>query len=420
MTYLINYLLHSWLNHLQEVRGNNILDVFVTNAPHYWREIKVKKSLVRTDHNMIIAYSRNIIKAKRINSFFRDVREHRKLNMLRELENVDWSKITEYDQAPDEMIKQLYESLWPRFENNFPLIKVRTSSRDPPFMSPLVKHLLKKRKKAVGVGDEESTFRLQNQINTLIRANQLNAVQNENHNKTGTKKWWNNVNNITGRKEKNSAPVSSLIDPNVINAYFQTINTDPNYSAPQLLEIPEGTRIPFLSIDIVYNFLRKQKRSSSGPDDLPYWFWKTYAAELAPAITEIFNASLKVGKVPEVWKRANIVPIPKENVINSSSELRPISLTDIIMRLFERCIYKNEIADVIYYSIDSDQYAYKVGHNSTMALIKCQHTWLKGLDNGAKYVRVLYYHLTLARLLTVFHTTYYLKKLRNCLLTRIS
>ena len=329
-------------------RGNNILDVFVTNAPHYWKEIKVKKSLVRTDHNMIIAYSRNIIEAKRTNSFFRDVREHRKLNMLRELENVDWSKITKYDQAPDEMIKQLYESLWPRFENNFPLTKVRTSSRDPPFMSPLVKYLLKKRKKAIGVGDEESTFRLQNQINTLIRANQLNAVQNENQNhKTGTKKWWNNVNNITGRKEKNSAPVSSLIDPNVINAYFQTINTDPNYSAPQLLEIPEGTRIPFLSIDIVYNFLRKQKRSSSGPDDLPHWFWKTYAAELAPAITKIFNVSLKVGKVPEVWKRANIVPIPKENVINSSSELRPISLTDIIMRLFERCIYKNEIADVI-------------------------------------------------------------------------
>ncbi len=64
-------------------------------------------------------------------------------------------------------------------------------------------------------------------INTLIRANQLNAVQNENQkHKTGTKKWWNNVNNITGRKEKNSAPVSSLIDPNVINAYFQTINTE--------------------------------------------------------------------------------------------------------------------------------------------------------------------------------------------------
>ena len=50
--------------------------------------------------------------------------------------------------------------------------------------------------------------------------------------------------------------------PNAINVYFQSINTDPNYSAPQLLEIPKGTRIPSLSIDIVHNFLRKQKRSS--------------------------------------------------------------------------------------------------------------------------------------------------------------
>ena len=125
---------------------------------------------------MIVAYSRNIIKAKRTNSFFRDVREHRKLNMLRELENVDWSRITKYDQAPDEMIKQLYESLWSRFENNFPPNLVTRST----IHVPSSKTFVEKRKKAVGVGDEESTFRLQNQINTLIRANQLNAVQNEN------------------------------------------------------------------------------------------------------------------------------------------------------------------------------------------------------------------------------------------------
>jgi hypothetical protein len=42
--------------------------------------------------------------------------------------------------------------------------------------------------------------------------------------------------------------------------------------------------------------------------DLTNWFWKTYAPELTPVITEIFNASLKLGIVPDVWKRANIVP----------------------------------------------------------------------------------------------------------------
>ena len=60
------------------------------------------------------------------------------------------------------------------------------------------------------------------------------------------------------------------------------------------------------------------------------------------------------------------------------------------MRLLEKCVYKKEIENVILYSIDPDQYAYKAGHYSTtMDLIKCQHKWLKVLDNGAKYVRVL-------------------------------
>ena len=151
-----------------------------------------------------------------------------------------------------------------------------------------------------------------------------------------------------------------------------------------------------LSTSEVYNFLRKQKRSSSGPDDLPHWFWKTYANELAPAITKIFNVSLKLGLVPAVWKRANVVIIPKEPVINSCSQLRPISLTDIIMMLFERCVYKTEIAAIMKDSVDSDQYAYKQGHNSTIALIKCQHMLLKHLDNGAKYVRVLPFDLSKA------------------------
>ena len=39
--------------------------------------------------------------------------------------------------------------------------------------------------------------------------------------------------------------------------------------------------------------------------------------------------------------------------------------------------------------LDSDQFSYKEGHNSTMALIKRQQNWLKWLDSNAKYVRVL-------------------------------
>ena len=51
-------------------------------------------------------------------------------------------------------------------------------------------------------------------------------------------------------------------------------------------------------------------------------------------------------------------------------------------------IYKTQIAHIIRDIIDSDQFAYKECHNTTMALIKCQHSSLKWLENGARYVRV--------------------------------
>ena len=59
------------------------------------------------------------------------------------------------------------------------------------------------------------------------------------------------------------------------------------------------------------------------------------------------------------------------------------------MCLFEKCVYQSEIADIVYNYIGDDQIAYKKGHNSTMALIKYQHMWLKSLEGGAKSVRVI-------------------------------
>ncbi len=53
------------------------------------------------------------------------------------------------------------------------------------------------------------------------------------------------------------------------------------------------------------------------------------------------------------------------------------------MRLFEKCVYQREIADIVYNYI-GDNLHIKKGHNSTMALIKYQHMWLKSLDEGAK------------------------------------
>ena len=122
---------------------------------------------------------------------------------------------------------------------------------------------------------------------------------------------------------------------------------------------------------MVRQFLDNLRKTAVGLDDIPYWFWRNFSSDLVPVITIIFNRSLTEGIVPDMWKKANILPVPKESPLETCNQLRPISLTAIIMRLFERSVYQSELLHASE-SIDQDQFAYKKGLNSTMALIKCQ------------------------------------------------
>ena len=81
----------------------------------------------------------------------------------------------------------------------------------------------------------------------------------------------------------------------------------------------------------------------------PYWLWRDYASHLAPIITKIFNSSLKHHTVPSMWKWASVTPIPKESPLNDCNQLRPISLNNIILRIFERVVCKQELT-ALYWS----------------------------------------------------------------------
>ena len=169
---------------------------------------------------------------------------------------------------------------------------------------------------------------------------------------------------------------------------FQSINTDNAYKASVPVELPSGTRIPSVDEHLVRNLLLPQKRTAPGPDEFPYWLWRDYADFLAPVIINIFINSLRHQTVPSLWKLANVTPVPKESPLNECNQLRPISLTDldIIMRIFERVVWKQELSPILKPSIRTDQFAFKKGLNTTMALIKCQHHWLNWLDKDVDFV----------------------------------
>lgn len=201
-------------------RAQKILDVFVTNVPNYWGKVSAVKGLVRSDHLAVLV--KPVVKKKAIRKTveFRDLRQHNKLRMLQRMEEVQWDDITCGTIGPNEMIMDFYNKIWPIFNECFPIIKTRVSSRDPPFFSPTVKHLLKLRRNAIRKKDNERNHVLEERVNCLIRENQLKAVKQESKNQCcGSKRWWSLVNNITGRANS-ELPLSSIFHPKQMNEYF--------------------------------------------------------------------------------------------------------------------------------------------------------------------------------------------------------
>ena len=68
--------------------------------------------------------------------------EHRKIEMEKRLKEYNWASVNNTRDA-SEAVSILTDAIGRMNNDCFPLIKVKISSRDPPYMTPLVKYLCK-------------------------------------------------------------------------------------------------------------------------------------------------------------------------------------------------------------------------------------------------------------------------------------
>ena len=153
-------------------RGDKILDVFLTNNPRLWKTPVVFKSLVRSDHLSVMVSTNQPARPERRYVSLRDVRKHRKLDLQEKLEAFDWSLVDSCVNL-DEATNLLSDSLKRMHDDSCTLIKIKVSSRDPPYMTSLIKYLGRKRNKHIKKGHEHD---LQERIHNLIRKNQISAI----------------------------------------------------------------------------------------------------------------------------------------------------------------------------------------------------------------------------------------------------
>ncbi len=94
-----------------------------------------------------------------------------------------------------------------------------------------------------------------------------------------------------------------------------------------------------ISEDNVSQVFQKQKRKKApGPDCVTPVCLKSCADQLTPIFTQISNRSLELCKVLSCVKRSTIIPIPNTSKITGLNDYRPVALTSVVMKSFEKLV----------------------------------------------------------------------------------
>ena len=126
-----------------------------------------------------------------------------------------------------------------------------------------------------------------------------------------------------------------------------------------------------------------------GPDNVPCRMVKEFAYALAEPITTIFNASLRSGIVPVIWKESNITPIPKIQSPMDEGDFRPISLTSCLSNVLEDFVV-TWLIDDIKDKIEPNQFGCLKGTSTTYCLLDMIHTWPTYLDPPRRHLRLCF------------------------------
>ena len=82
-------------------------------------------------------------------------------------------------------------------------------------------------------------------------------------------------------------------------------------------------------------------------DDIPAIFMTETKFTVAKPLKIILRKSIDEGKVPDIFKMANITPIHKRGAKTKPENYSPISLTSHIVKVFERVLVKSILKHLV-------------------------------------------------------------------------
>ena len=181
------------------------------------------------------------------------------------------------------------------------------------------------------------------------------------------------------------------VPPDSLNQFYSRFEKE--LPSPQLPPVCSDN-VPSLEVaDVTDVLLRSGINKSCGPDCIPGKLLRVAAQALAEPLCSLFNKCIQEGVFPAIWKKSIIVPVPKHNQASIPKDYRPVALTSLIAKTFERLLLR-----FIQPALTDDfQFAYRPHRGTEDALACLLDVVTEHLDKNPKgFARCLFIDFTSA------------------------
>jgi hypothetical protein len=152
-------------------------------------------------------------------------------------------------------------------------------------------------------------------------------------NGSGMRRMWQGLQEITDHKNSHVTDINVTL-PGKLNTIFEDNTVPPS----QTFHKDCGPHPSFSMANMSKTFTLVNPRKAAGPDGIHSHVLRTCTDQLTVVFTDIFSCSLSQSVAPTCFKMATIVPRPKKAKVTELNDYRPIALTSVTIKCFERLV----------------------------------------------------------------------------------
>ena len=388
--------------------SSSCIDLIFTNQPNMVYENGVHSSLHQNCHHQII-YAKVNMKVYYPPPYKRLVWNYDKANVdaiRKTIKDFKWEDAF-CNINVDEQISLFNNTLLNIFSNFIPSKTIVCNDSDPPWMNQNIKNIINRNNiiyKDFLKNSKSPCYyqRLENarrELSEMIRNAKDDYYSQQgqklNNPATSAKTYWSILKSLfLGKKVPLIPPL--LIDGHFVTDFKQKAELFNDFFANQCKTINNNSTLPehfvfytdkhLSSIDFdkaeVTRIIKKlDPNKAHGYDGISIKMLKICGDSISKPLTLIFKNCLQSGTFPNLWKKANIVPIHKKNDKQIISNYRPVSLLPICGKIFERIIYDSLFSFFTANNlITTNQSGFRPGDSCIHQLISITHNIYNSFD----------------------------------------